>query len=484
MSSTWLVIGPAFVILGMAGQYYEFSTVLLAVCVTIMGIAIDFRSRRPRVLRLLDIWCFAFAYLFGSDALVTLSDVRDDFGIRLASSAEGVIVAAFGATLVGYALAQAIASHPRRHRHPIVRRLSAEILLLLVLSALILVYVMVVASPAELLARRSMRENRALGEASVAVVAAMIVQSALTARLMVLIRRRAILAFPVAVAALSVVVLYLIGTRYFLGFLAFSVLFYATRMMEPLSRRQLSFFAVAVVALALVQGTMRFVRGTGLGAADRSSVVSAAGRPETYLSSEGMLRVHAWVHLKRIFDEEGRSPEHAFMLYWWIPRTLWPSKPTMDGYWLAHEVMADGDVGAGHSVAGGFVLPALLDFGPLGGVSFCLLYGIVLWRLDRFLAAHRNPRDPASVFAALLPFAVFFGMRSPQTSAIFLESCVAVYLPIFLVLKISAPARRRRLAVSAARNISVASTAARTGSVPVAARWATARSRRWVRGAV
>jgi hypothetical protein len=156
-----------------------------------------------------------------------------------------------------------------------------------------------------------------------------------------------------------------------------------------------------------------------------------------------MLRVHAWVHEKQIFAEGGRSPEHAFLLYWWVPRSVWPSKPTMDGYWLAHEVMADGDAGTGHNVAGGFVLPALLDFGPNLGIVVCLLYGFGLWVADRFSARHADPADPGSVFAALLPFAVFFAMRSPQTSALFLESCIVVYLPIFLLVRRWPRTRRR-----------------------------------------
>src|SRR5262249_43535338 len=171
---------------------------------------------------------------------------------------------------------------------------------------------------------------RELGGASIALVAAMIVQCALTVRLVMISKRRAVLAFPIAAAALSLVILYLIGTRYFLGFFAATALFFAARMTEPLSRRKLTSFVVAVIVLALVQGTMRLVRGAGLRDTDTGSVVSAASRPETYFSSEGMLRVHAWVHLKQVFSEQGRAPEHAFLLYWWIPRAVWPTKPTMD----------------------------------------------------------------------------------------------------------------------------------------------------------
>jgi hypothetical protein len=302
----------------------------------------------------------------------------------------------------------------------------------------------VAVSPSDLMMLRSGRSGTGVqGPAFVAVVAAMIVHAAVTTRALMGRRWHPILAYPAAVMALSLVVLYSVGTRYFLGFFGCAVLFYAARLTRPFSGRRLAGFALAVVVLAGLQGTMRILRGTGLGGAEAGSLASALGRPETYVSSEGMLRVHAWVHEKGIFEEAGRAPEHAFLLYWWVPRSVWPDKPTMDGYWLAHEVMADGDVGAGHNVAGGFVLPALLDFGPRLGILVCFLYGFGLWSADRFMVRHGDPASPASVFAALLPFALFFAMRSPQTSALFLESCIVVYLPIFLFVRGRRRARRR-----------------------------------------
>ena len=374
-----------------------------------------------------------------------LGDVRADFGVAITSAAEGLIVAGFGASLLGYGLGGLRGARSVARSRLVIRSRPRVVKgCLMALSTVILVYLALTVAPQNLLTPRAMRsDDRLLGPAALAIVPAIIIQGLLTAQLAATAKRPAGLAYPVLVACLTFLALYANATRYFLGFFAGGVLFFLTRFTRPMSRRQLAMLVCAALSLAMVQTTMRVVRGAGLGAADAGSVLASLGQRETYFKGEGMLRVHAWVHAKEVFEEEGRPLEHAFLLYWWIPRKVWPAKPTMDGYWLAHEVMADGDAGAGYSVAGGFTLPSLLDFGRYGSVAFCILYGLLIWALDRFVSAHSDPTDPASVASALLPFAVFFGMRSPQTSAIFVECCLAMYLPIFIVMRFSARRFRR-----------------------------------------
>jgi hypothetical protein len=432
-----LLAGIPLIVVGVIGAEYDIPTLPLALCLTIGTLALDLVRRQPRTLRLVDFWRLAFVYLFGSDVLLTVSDVRADFGLHLASAAEGFLVAAFGASLVGYALGRLVGSLQRpRLRAAVHFRTTPQRVAVFGLSTLIVLYVALAVPPRDIMTMRGMREGTSLqGQAFGLIVAAMILQGAITSQAFMTTRHRAQLVYPLAVTALSFVVIYGVGTRYFLGLFGSGILFYYSGLMEPLSRRRIVAFVLAVLALAAAQGTMRLARVTGFRDAQAGSIASSLTQPETYLSSEGMLRVNTWVHEKRVFAQGGRAPEHAFLLYWWVPRNLWSSKPTMDGYWLAHEVMADGDVGAAHSVAGGFSLPALLDFGPKLGIAVCLLYGLALYGLESFVARHRDPRDPASVIAAVLPFAVFFAMRSPQTIVIFVETCIGAYLPILAFLR-------------------------------------------------
>ena len=451
MSGRGVPLGTVLLMLGLAGEQYGFSTIPLAVVLTLADLVADVAGRRPRVVRLIDIWRLAFVYLFGSEALGALWDVRADFGVAITSAAEGLVVAGFGASLLGYALGCMLGPRSAPRNRIVIRsRPRVVTACLMVLTTMILAYLALTVNLENFLTPRTMRStDRLLGPAAVAAVPAIIIQGILTAQKAALVRRRTVLAYPILVAALTLVALYANAARYFLGFFAAGILFFLTRFTRPMSRRQIAILGGAVLSIAVIQGTMRLVRGAGLGATDTGSVLSSLTQGDTYFKGEGLLRVQAWVHRKRVFEEEGRPLEHAFLLYWWIPRSTWPDKPTMDGYWLAHEVMADGEVSAGQSVAGGFTLPALLDFGRYGSVAFCILYGLLIWGLERFVAAHSDPADPASVVSALLPFAVFFGMRSPQTSAIFVECCLGMYLPIFVVLRFSA----RRLRAVAPRSV-------------------------------
>jgi hypothetical protein len=440
-TGTTFPAGILLVVLGVSGGEYGFSSLPLAVVLVLCDLVFSSVRRSPPSIRLIDIWRFAFVYLFGSEVMLSLADVHQDFGAQVATRAEGFVVAAFGATLVGYAMGRAL--FPIRLPRRAARRSTGgpQQTALVTLSIVVFAYLLLAISPQQLLDIRSARESL-YGAGFLIGVAGMVVQAALTTRAIMVTRRRGLYVFPLTVVALSFCVLYAVGTRFLLGFLLSGVLFFLGRLMEPLSRRRLAMFGCVLVVVLALAATMRFVRGIGIADTDAGSVASSLVRPEAVLDSEGMVRVIAWVHYKEVYAERGRLPELGFLLYWWVPRTLWPSKPTMDGYWLAHEIMADGDVGSGHSVAGGFALPILLDFGPRAGVAFCLLLGSLLFALERFTAEHRNPRDPASIFASFLPFGVFFGMRSPQTSLIVVECCFMAYAPFFLFER-WAPGRRR-----------------------------------------
>jgi hypothetical protein len=450
-----LPLGLLLTTVGTVGAIYQVPTLPVAVVAVLAGTAYRLARRRPRALLLSDFWLLSFAYLLGSEVVMARASVMQDFGKALTGVTEGFIVAAFGASLLGYAGGCRLIARARPQRpelRPAGRPLPRMAASLVALSTVILGGALLVLSPAALVAGRGALGGEVGGQKVVVFAALMVVHGILVARAVTVSRRmRWWMAYGMLVSVLSVAVLYANGTRFYLGFMIGGMLFYFARFMQPLSRRRLVGFALALVILTAVQGSMRFFRQRGLGAVDAGALATALSDPETHLSNENMLRVNAWVHLKRVYEYRDVPSSHAFLLYWWVPRSVWPSKPTMDGYWVAREVMADVSVSAGHSVAGGFALGALLDFGPHLGVLFCLTYGLVLAALEWFALRNRDPSRPTSVVAALLPFGVFFAVRSPQTSAIFLQGCVAIAAVVLVAA--GAGRRRRPVGVRAVRRV-------------------------------
>jgi len=209
-------------------------------------------------------------------------------------------------------------------------------------------------------------------------------------------------------------------------------------------RRALALLLAGLVFMAL-QGVMRVSRRAGVNELDTDTLESALTDPESYLSSEGMLRVNAWVNYKRAYERPGRALENAFILYWWVPRSWWEDKPTMEGHWLISDVMDEGYFSEEHSVAGGFAMPALLDFGPFLGALFCVVYGACLAWVERFCRRRGELTDHASVLVGISLFGVFFTMRGLHTGIIFMMLCAAWYVPFALLDR----RRARRSAVTA-----------------------------------
>jgi len=437
----WL--GAALVLLAAVGAGLRVETLATAVVATLVATGVSLARRRPFRLLLIDVWAVAFAYLYASDLALTKEGVLATFGPDVTLEAEAFLVASFGASLLGAAWLDRHAATRRAPRsgaswrevHPARLRPSPGLAgLVLLTTAMVLVFVFWVITPAQLFATARVERSFSDTATRPLLIAAVVLQPILAAY----VTRRYRVRGPVVwaawlVAPLSALALYASGTRFYLGFMLCGVLHYVLEPLRPMSRRRRLAIAAAALAFLALQGTMRASRGSGLVHLDAGEIAASLVRPETFLSSEGLLRVNAWVHEKRAWESTGRPFENAFILYWWVPRSIWPDKPAMEGRRLIDDVMDDGWFGANHSVAGGFAMPALLDFGPWLGTVAAFLYGVALGALQRFAWRHASLFDPASVVVALALFGVFFTARGLHTSLIFVSLCLLWALPVLLV---------------------------------------------------
>ena len=210
----------------------------------------------------------------------------------------------------------------------------------------------------------------------------------------------------------------------------------------PLFRKLLPLF-VMVLALGAISSYVRENRYASVSergltehgqdeSEDESSYASIAGR----MSPEGcveMARIANWY-----FDNHNLSygKESAMMLYFWVPRSWWPNKPTMLDHWLIREYT---DVGESHSTASGYIGELRADFGWLS-LLFMVLFGFLLRKIDNFIedVFSSGAKPYPIVLAALLFPYVFFFVRSPQTASfnfIFELVLYWLFLKIFCIKK-------------------------------------------------
>lgn len=106
--------------------------------------------------------------------------------------------------------------------------------------------------------------------------------------------------------------------------------------------------------------------------------------------------------------------EISFILYFWVPRSIWPTKPTPIDHWLIRKYER---VPEGHSTASGFTGELRADFGIVS-LFFVFFIGLLLKRGDVYIedAFSSQYGSYEIVLAAILFPYVFFCIRSPLTA--------------------------------------------------------------------
>lgn len=238
------------------------------------------------------------------------------------------------------------------------------------------------------------------------------------------IRKKNVL-FALLVASPVLIMLFLRSTRYKFLFSVLPILVIYDIL--NLKNHDLKKNLLLILSVLLIMGSSSFIRDNRsksfdewgnfqLFNYDNSSV---SNDPFTLkiaseMSPEGVVR------MAEIADEYFESNhlhygrETAFILYFWVPRKIWPSKPTMLDNWLIREYE---NVAEGYSSASGFIGELRADFG-WGCLLFMLLFGCFLKRLDNycdFVFRSGSHSFDMILVACLFPW-VFFFVRSPITS--------------------------------------------------------------------
>jgi hypothetical protein len=242
-------------------------------------------------------------------------------------------------------------------------------------------------------------------------------------------RRRwmaAVVAVPILIALLA------LTTRYV--FLVASSGFLLTG--HRTKRASLNYAAVAAVAMAFASWLISATRSAGLATAfSLSTLRSSSNR---LLGSEGVLRTVAQImnYTGSHGLREGRSYFSVFTF--WIPRSLWPGKPTLLGYWFPREFGLTG-FSSGFSAAASFAEDALVDFGFVIGACVLALVGVGFAYYECRGVRRLNARAWGPAFIACSYGLAYFSARSMTTAIINSVGMMAVGLLIGRLARPPAP---------------------------------------------
>jgi len=255
----------------------------------------------------------------------------------------------------------------------------------------------------------------------------------------ILRRDRRALSKSIIAAVPVLVVLFAIGTRFYLLF-SVSGLFFVNFGRAKLNLKLAARIAVVVAILGFGAEVMHSTRGLGiLSESAGPSVGGNIGVAEALVSYENVTPTMSMLVDYFRHNDHMWGLSSSTLLVFWIPRSIWPSKPTFLGYWFIRQYESSRSVGRGHSVSLTFAGDAYADFGFLGGVLFWALLGYPFALLERWTATHiqRHHEWGTRLAAAFLYPTVFFSVRSLNTAALVAASAMAVFCLLRLTIRVT-----------------------------------------------
>lgn len=216
------------------------------------------------------------------------------------------------------------------------------------------------------------------------------------------------------------IVLFLGGTRFPLLFSFIGFLFVAQSKIESkFSLKKGALVVLSLVSLLLVTQLMKHFRSSTqkdkefvLVTSDYENV-SVAEYLSSYMSAEGTIDMTSLMfkHFKSNNHLYGKST--LFITYFWIPRQVWPDKPTMIGYWFIRKYRSN--FGDSYSASFGFTGDLYADFG-LFSLFFVFLIGRAIKYAENFKNCALKSKNYSIILGAMIFPYIFFFVRSPITA--------------------------------------------------------------------
>lgn len=245
------------------------------------------------------------------------------------------------------------------------------------------------------------------------------------------IRKKKSILVPLLLSMPVFIILFIGGTRFpllfsFGGFLIITQVSSTGRITLNL---KLIGFLFVLVASSFLMGQFR---SGGLAGFQSQTMVTVSEsrlskRLASEMSPEGTVDQTAMMMMHFENNPHTYGKSILFLTYFWVPRAIWPEKPTMLGHWLIRQYRTG--FGEGHSSSFGFTGELYADFGYFS-LLFVFLLGMLLNWADQFRAYQLSqPQSYQKILVGMMFSYVFFFVRSPITATMtFLWILLVYYL--------------------------------------------------------
>jgi oligosaccharide repeat unit polymerase len=144
------------------------------------------------------------------------------------------------------------------------------------------------------------------------------------------------------------------------------------------------------------------------------------------MSPEGVIDMTSLMFNYFETNDHKYGESSSFILYFWVPRTVWEEKPTMLGYWLIRKFRSN--FSDGHSTSFGFTGDFYADFGVYSVIPIFCTGFFLGWAEEYRVNAMKSNGFKIVIGAMMLPYFFFF-VRSPITSTMnFIAICIFYYM--------------------------------------------------------
>lgn len=186
-------------------------------------------------------------------------------------------------------------------------------------------------------------------------------------------------------------------------------------------------FLLVLVASSFMMGQFRSggLAGFESQTVETESEARLSKRLASEMSPEGVVDMTALSMTYFESNPHTYGKSISFITYFWVPRAIWPDKPTMIGHWLIRKYRSG--FSEGHSASFGFTGELFADFGYFS-LFFVFLLGMLLKWADQFRAFQlAQSMSYPKILVGMIFSYVFFFVRSPITASMTFIGILVVY---------------------------------------------------------